>query len=320
MLARLLALALVVECALYAGAIMLAERRWGVSPIMGMLGALLVALMLRGLIIGATLKLANVAEHGRGNAVLLPNSGLAKLFLKETLAFTALFAVLQPLAAIVSPRAGARGDTAIIFVHGIYCNHAVWWRLMRRLRRQGWSNLHALSFEPLCADIERYACQLGRTIDEVRAATGAVRVILIAHSMGGLVARAYLRQAAQRAPVAMVITIGSPHHGSTLAHWGIGENARQLQPGNSWLVQLEQDEAQVHRTEIPTVSIFSWHDNFVAPQESAQLPGATHIALREIGHLSLLFSRRVEQAVLDRLSTLKGECHATTQPTQSDRM
>ena len=50
-------------------------------------------------------------------------------------------------------------------------------------------------------------------IDEAKAATGKRKVILIAHSMGGLVARTYIEGPNYRNDVESLFTFGSPHHG-----------------------------------------------------------------------------------------------------------
>jgi hypothetical protein len=47
----------------------------------------------------------------------------------------------------------------------------------------------------------------------------------------------------------------------------------------------------------PITSIYSCHDNFVAPQDSSVLDGAKNVPLAGIGHLSLLFSARVAALV-----------------------
>ena|GEM_PF-2675419 len=55
---------------------------------------------------------------------------------------------------------------------------------------------------------------LERQLMDIRAQTGAEKVVLIAHSMGGLVSRAYLESKDVR-DVAQLITLGSPHTGTT---------------------------------------------------------------------------------------------------------
>ena len=51
-------------------------------------------------------------------------------------------------------------------------------------------------------------------IDEAKTATGQSQIILIAHSMGGLVARAYIEGPDYRGDVKALFTFGSPHLGS----------------------------------------------------------------------------------------------------------
>jgi hypothetical protein len=75
---------------------------------------------------------------------------------------------------------------------------------------------------------------------------------------------------------------------------------RQMRPGSAWLHELEASERGTFP--VPVTSIYSRHDNFVAPQDSARLPGASNIALSGVGHLTLLFSRRAYQAVAQALA------------------
>ncbi len=68
--------------------------------------------------------------------------------------------------------------------------------------------------EPNCTPIaEENAPYLLEAIDQALAATGQSRVILIAHSMGGLVSRAYLESDLYRGDVAALFTLGTPHVG-----------------------------------------------------------------------------------------------------------
>lgn len=230
-------------------------------------------------------------------------AGNARLFLGEFIAFVVLFSFLQPLERWFRPtniiQAPARARPLVLFIHGIYCNGAVWYWLARRLRARGISGF-AVSLDPLCGDIESYATQLQRDIERVCQAGNAAQVVLVAHSMGGVVARAYLRRyGAQR--VSKLITLGCPHHGSELARLALGRSERdQLRPANAWLCALNLHEREP--PPVPMVSIFSWHDNFVAPPGSAEFATAKDIALAGIGHLSMLFSKQVETLLLEALS------------------
>lgn len=61
--------------------------------------------------------------------------------------------------------------------------------------------------------ISVYAERLGGVVDEVLDATGKNKVIIIAHSMGGLVSREYIKEYAGDDKVDKLITIGTPNHG-----------------------------------------------------------------------------------------------------------
>lgn len=75
-----------------------------------------------------------------------------------------------------------------------------------------------------CAAVAKQAWALSKMIDAVTAATGAPRVILVGHSLGGIAIREYLQRTgapAYRAPhgVAAVVTYGTPHLGAQPAGW-----------------------------------------------------------------------------------------------------
>lgn len=90
---------------------------------------------------------------------------------------------------------------------------------------------------------------LRTAIDNVLAQTGDPKVILVAHSMGGLISRSLLQtQSSYRSKLASLIMIGTPNHGSALANLSIIQGpyfcllksqARfDLVPGSAFLNQL----------------------------------------------------------------------------------
>jgi pimeloyl-ACP methyl ester carboxylesterase len=73
--------------------------------------------------------------------------------------------------------------------------------------------LGQLSFTTRKADrIENYAIRLKESIDIVRRKTGSDKVIIIAHSMGGLVSRSYLQLFGEEHVEALIL-MGTPNHG-----------------------------------------------------------------------------------------------------------
>jgi triacylglycerol lipase len=185
----------------------------------------------------------------------------------------------------------------VLLVHGYGCSRAAWWWLRRRLQAAGWM-VATINLEPIYCSIDDFTAPLARRIDAVLAETGAERLILVGHSMGGLVARAYLQRHGE-ARVAGLVTLGTPHQGSGLAHLGYGLNARQMRPGSPWLEALAKPGPG-----LATVVIYSPHDNFVMPQANLRLPAAVDRPLDGIGHLAMLFSPRVADTLLAVLAPI----------------
>ena len=214
--------------------------------------------------------------------------------LHEIFSYTAVYVFLQPFPRLVLPaeRIAATNDRpAVILVHGYMCNAGVWAWLGRYLAARGHA-VHTVTLEPLFAHIEAYVTPLARRADEIAGESG--RVVLVGHSMGGLVCRAYARRLGG-ARIARIITLGAPHHGSALAQIGHGADAQDMWPMAAWLRDLAA--AEQGGPAAPITSIYSCHDNFVVPQDSSVLAGAKNVPLPGIGHLSLLFSKRVAALV-----------------------
>ncbi|HMM54694.1 MAG TPA: alpha/beta fold hydrolase [Candidatus Desulfobacillus sp.] len=221
--------------------------------------------------------------------------------LRELAAFTVLFSAVMPFEGLLmrGDRLGRREDgrPPLLLVHGYQCNRGFWIWLRRRMEQAGWQAA-TISLAPVFGDIDGYVEQLERRIDEVCQAAGSERLVLVGHSMGGLVSRAYLR-ARGSGKVARLVTLGSPHHGSRLALLGMGENARQMIPESGWLAGLNAPGA----APLPAAaaSIYSCQDNYVMPQDSPRLDGAREVPLPSIGHLEMAFSPEIARRLLEEL-------------------
>ncbi len=178
--------------------------------------------------------------------------------------------------------AGAPHGFPVLMVHGYGANGGFWVHLAAQLEARGYSHA-TVDLEPIFGDIEDFAVQLEHAVQALLAATRSDKVIIVAHSMGGLVARAWMRRYGT-AHVARVITLGTPHYGTDLAHMGPGHNARQMRRNGEWLAQLDAEDRAQRRL---ITSIYSWHDNIIAPQDSCHLPGARNIALPGVGHVAM---------------------------------
>jgi triacylglycerol esterase/lipase EstA (alpha/beta hydrolase family) len=164
--------------------------------------------------------------------------------------------------------------------------------------------------EPVFDGIDAYVPIISRAVAMLRRETGHDKIIILAHSMGGLAARAYIRDHGA-AFIAKVITLGTPHHGTALARFGKGENSHQMRwigsardgHPSDWLANLARFEnADTYKL---FVSMYSHHDNIIAPQTSCRLIGARNIALSGIGHVALVFDTSVCDQVLEEVRRTK---------------
>ena len=202
-------------------------------------------------------------------------------------------------------RPGTAALPPVLLVHGYGCNSGYWHFMSRALQRAGIGH-HGVDLEPVLAGIDQFVPALHERIEEICRQTGHERVIIVGHSMGGLVARAYLRDhGAYR--VARVITLGSPHRGTGLARFGAGQNSSEMRWTGSaaagrcsdWLARLAEHEDPALRPLF--VSIYSHQDNIVSPQLSSYLDGARNIELSGIGHVALGMHPRVLAEVISSI-------------------
>lgn len=221
-------------------------------------------------------------------------AGMARLFVGEVAAVAMSWPLIALHRILIRDPPPAPATLPVLLVHGVLVNDGVWFTVRRYLARHGVGAVYTVNYGPPYGDIEHFAEQLGAKIESVCAATGASRVLIVGHSMGGLVARAYLRQRGP-ARVERIITIGTPHHGSVFARGVIGRCLAQMRPGNPWLAELNRDEATA--ATVPITSIWSRHDSLVAPQVSSELACAENVVLVGAGHNALLGDGRVMDRV-----------------------
>jgi triacylglycerol esterase/lipase EstA (alpha/beta hydrolase family) len=241
----------------------------------------------------------------------------ARLFLGEVGAVALSWLLMVAHRLLIADPTAAPARLPLLLVHGVAVNDGVWFAVRRDLARRGLGPVYTINYGPPLAGIEHFAGQLASRIDAVRAATGAERVALIAHSMGGLVARAYLRRFGA-ARIAQLITIGTPHHGSMLAWTFAGRCLAQMRPGNPWLADINRAESAP--PPVPITSIRSRHDSMVAPQASAELACARNIALAGIGHNALLNSREVMDEIASAIASGQAADGSQPSPELSTRL
>jgi len=190
---------------------------------------------------------------------------------------------------------------AVLLVHGYGCNRGIWRNLDTWLAARGWA-VAALDLEPPRAGIDDFGRLVAAEAGALAARTGCPRITVIAHSMGGLAARAALRHAPD-APIGHVVTIGTPHRGTWHARFGRGVCATQMVPDNPWLAAL----CAAERPDVADrcTCIASHHDNIVCPVGRALLPGAAAtLVVSRVAHMALVHDPAVRAFLEERLEQL----------------
>ncbi len=236
-----------------------------------------------------------------------------QLYLRELRATLTSSSWSMPFRRISATPAILEQGLPVLLIHGYGCNSGYWWHFSRHLHRAGISH-HAVDLEPVLGDIDDYVPQIATAIDALCSATRQSQVIIVAHSMGGLVARAWVREHGLQ-QVARLITLGTPHHGTGLAQFGLGKNARQMrrergtgQAGcNAWLAALRASEPALQSH---LISIYSRHDNIVAPRTSCEVPGAKNLVFSGVGHVALAFDAAVTACVLEQIGEARKSLQA----------
>jgi triacylglycerol lipase len=189
-----------------------------------------------------------------------------------------------------------KSDTPILLVHG-YCNNKSVWAYIRwRLEQETKSPVYAINLGYPFHSINEYANRVTSLADQIRTETGSSQIILIGHSMGGLITSMVAMQNPDR--ISSVFTIGSPLWGTHLARVGFGQNAREMQRSSSLITELHTKLRKNTKTQFYHIGTKT--DQLIMPYNSCFLGTCPdrEFLFEDIGHASLLFSPRVASLLM----------------------
>lgn len=242
-----------------------------------------------------------------------------RLFLGEFRATMTASSWTMPFRTFSNRVADKPSPLPVLLIHGYGCNSGYWHGMSKVLAKEDISH-YAIDMEPIIGSIDEYVPMIHQAVERTCEESGHSKIIIVAHSMGGLAMRAYLRDHGSDR-IAKAITLGTPHHGTALARFGIGLNTKQMlwtvgkQEGLSsqWLRKLAQDENKsVNRL---IVSIYSHHDNIIAPQTSSRLNGAKNIEFQGIGHVALAMHPVIQAQVIREIRNTSFHADASSPKT-----
>ena len=197
-------------------------------------------------------------------------------------AFDLLLRFLWLLKLLPAPRDPGSG-TPIVLLPGYSENAGALWWFARRLSRRGFRPV-LIDFPSTFSGIEENVGFLRERLQALRAATGSARVAVVAHSMGGVIARSLLLSEPEHG-VLTLIAIASPFRGTHIARLGaslrLGKSAVDMCPQSPFYGRFLPSAA----ASVPIRSIIGEQENIVSPPWSCVLPGCeTHVMSLPVGH------------------------------------
>jgi triacylglycerol lipase len=169
-----------------------------------------------------------------------------------------------------------------------------------RLLAAGWASdeVETLTFDDPAGSNRDHAQELAVAIAGLLERTGAEEVDIVAHSMGGLATRLYLREATPHR-VRRVVFIASPHRGTLSAHLAWGGGRDEMMPDSPFLDTLNAEWPAP--SGVDAITIRTPVDTHIVPGESATLPGVPDHVVCCPTHAGLLRDDEVFAIVSDFL-------------------
>jgi triacylglycerol lipase len=214
---------------------------------------------------------------------------------KRLVAFVSTVAVC--LTATVLAPASALGQDPILFVHGWSGSASNWNTMIGRFEKDGWpkSYLSAYSYNTSQSNKVDAEKEVKSHVESLLKATGAVKVDIVAHSMGSLNSRWYIKFFGGESTVDDWVSLGGPNHGTETANFCFTTSCTEMRIGSKFLSELNAGD------ETPgAVNYGTWKspcDEFINPDSSVPLTGATNTETACISHLALLTDETVYSQV-----------------------
>jgi pimeloyl-ACP methyl ester carboxylesterase len=176
---------------------------------------------------------------------------------------------------------------AVLLVHGLYHNHAAWLLFRRRLLRAGFPHLRSFAYNSFGPAFQDLAERLVQAVLALHAEAPERKVALIGHSLGGLLLRVAASDPRLSGKIACLVTLGSPHRGSTLARLALGGLGRSLRPESGLFGELD---GVCGPRDLPRLALVSPVDNMVLPAANLEPPsGWERAAVPPMGHVAMLY-------------------------------
>lgn len=201
------------------------------------------------------------------------------------------------LASVAMAPAPASAQDPILFVHGYLESASLWNTMISRFEKDGYakSYLSAYSYNTSQSNKVDAEKEVKSHVESLLKTTGASKVDIIAHSMGSLNTRWYIKFLGGESKVDDWVSLGGPNHGTETANACFSTSCVEMRIGSTFLKELNEGD------ETPgIVSYGTWWspcDEIINPDSSVALTGATNTQTACISHTALTTDETVYQQV-----------------------
>jgi triacylglycerol lipase len=206
-------------------------------------------------------------------------------------------AIAVCIAGAAAAPAASFGQDPILFVHGYLESASLWKTMISRFEKDGYpsSYLSAYSYNTSQSNKVDAEKEVKSHVESLLKATGATKVDIIAHSMGSLNSRWYVKFLGGESKVDDWVSLGGPNHGTETAKACFSTSCVEMRIGSTFLEELNEGD------ETPgTVNYGTWWspcDEFINPDSSVALTGATNTETACISHVALTTDETVYKQV-----------------------
>jgi triacylglycerol lipase len=199
---------------------------------------------------------------------------------------TLVAAIAVCIAAAVPASASAQDP--ILFVHGYVESASLWNTMIANFEKNGYSKsqLMAYSYNTGTSNKTLAETEVKSHVETLlKNNPGATKVDIIAHSMGSLNTRWYIKFLGGEAKVDDWVSLGGPNHGTEFANACFQTSCIEMRIGSKFLSELNAGD------ETPgTVNYGTWWspcDEIINPDSSVALSGATNTKTACLSHTAL---------------------------------
>lgn len=189
----------------------------------------------------------------------------------------------------------------IVFVHGRNAGPGVWAKMMDDFRRSGFESDHlfAWSYNTSSSTNEVLAQKFSAYIDTILLQTGATHVNIVAHSLGSLPTRWYIKYGGGLSKVRNWISIAGPNHGTAAAWFCVlwDQGCRDMSP-NSYVIR-KLNEGEEAPGPVRYTTFWSPYDVQISPPWSTALRGATNIEIARWSHNAMVRDGFISERILE---------------------